>query len=132
MTLEIWEHMLDEYALNPDPMTWHKVTGLRFTIDKQFEAVQELLRRGYLKWSGVTREEWKDTLYAITPEGMAYWVEHIRGKRTRPKTADPLPRWSTAKLAAAQSPVWVFDLPRVPWRWDKKGEQKRMFGECER
>lgn len=115
-----WEDMLDEFALHPDPMTWYQVKGLRISIAEQFEAVNHLFERGFVRWAGVIRDEWKDSLYAITDQGMAYWEEHLKGKRKRPGTADPVPRYSLAKRTAAVSPVDVFDLPRAPWIWRKR------------
>ena len=72
----------------------------------------------------VTCEQWKDTLYRITPSGRAYWEENVRGRRKRPRDAAVVPRWTIAQMAAAQSPVSVWDLPRVPFVWDKKKEMR--------
>lgn len=121
--MQRWEEILDEFALHPDAMTWHKVKGLRMSIADQFDGVQACVQKGFLQWAGVSCKEWKDAIYRITPAGLAYWEENVRGKRRRPTSADPVPKYSTAKLAAAMSPVDVFDLARAPWRWDKKLEQ---------
>lgn len=124
--MNIWEEMLDEFALHPDAMAWFTVpsSGLRMTLADQFEATHECLKRGYVEWAGVTCDRWKDTLYRITPAGRAYWERKIKGKRRRPTSAQPVPRWSIAQMAAAMSPVSVWDLPRVPFTWDKKQEQR--------
>lgn len=130
--MQFWEEMLDEYAIRPEAMPWYHVRGMRTTIAEQFEAVQECVKRGYLEWAGSVRKEWKDTLYRVSPEGRAYWEANIKGQRRRPRAADPVPRWTTAQLAAAQSPVSVFDLARAPWNWNKRLEQMKEFGECEK
>jgi len=127
-----WEEMLDEYALHPEAIAWYQPRHLRLTLAEQFEAVQECVKRGYLEWAGVVRKEWKDTLYRVTPAGRAYWGENVKDQRKRPAAASPVPRWTQGQLAAAQSPVSVFDLPRAPWRWNKRIEQYKEFGECEK
>lgn len=123
--MQRWEEMLDEYALHPEGMPWFHVSssGLRMRVSEQFDAVQECVSRGYLVWAGVACRQWKESIYQITPAGRAYWEQNIKGKRKRPTSADPIPRWSTAQRAAAESPVSVWDLARVPFLWDKKSEQ---------
>jgi hypothetical protein len=120
--MEHWEEMLDEFALHPGAMTWFDVpaTLLGMLIAEQFEAVHTLVERGYLAWAGVRCDQWKDTLYRITPAGRAYWEENIKGKRRRPAKAPPVPRWTTAQIAAATSPTSVWDLARVPFVWKKQ------------
>ena len=129
---EPWEQMLDEYALHQDPMPWYRVKGLRMSDADQFDGVLECVKRGFLERAGSVKEEWKDVLYRITDEGLSHWTKFIRGKRTRPSKASEVPRWRRAQLAAAYSPTSVFDLARVPYRWDKKAEQMKEFGECEK
>lgn len=130
MSLAPWEHMLDEFAIQPDPMTWYKVVGLRFQLEAQHEAVEELKRRGFVERAGVTRDEWIAELYRITPAGREHWEQNVKGQRRRPPGADPVPKYSTAQMAAATGPREVFDLPRVPWTWDGRGEYIAEFGEA--
>lgn len=129
--MEFWEQMLEEYVLHPEPMAWYELpaTKLRMLIHEQFDAVQTLADKGYVEWAGVVCKQWKDTLYRITPEGRSYWEANVKGRRHRPSSAGPVPRWTSAQLAVAQSPVSVWDLARVPFTWDKKKEQQESMNE---
>lgn len=129
MSLAPWEQMLDEFAIQPDPMTWYKVVGLRMQLEAQHEAVEELKRRGFVARAGVTRDEWVAELYAIAEAGRAHWEATVKGQRRRPPGADPVPKFSTAQLALAYGPRDVFDLVRVPWTWNMAEEYRREFGE---
>lgn len=140
--MEPWQHMLDEFAIRPDPMPWWGVPArdLRMTLAEQHKAVVEDLfdQMGFLDIAGVRtqmegaeRAAVKDVLFALTPAGRRHWTRHVKGKRHRPKGAPPVPAASAARLALATGPREVFDLPRAPWVWFKTAEQLAEFGEAE-
>jgi hypothetical protein len=109
--------MLDEYAIQPDPMSWHRVPAgeLGIGLAAQCEAVLSLVGMGLLHQVGHSYGSDRDPLYALTPEGRAYWKKEVQGKRRRAPRAPAVPKYSSAVMAAAAAPVDVFDLARVPW-----------------
>lgn len=129
--MEPWEQMLDEFALHPDPMPWYRVVGFKFGIADQHAAVMFLLERELVKEAGIIREQWKDTLYCITPLGQKFWADNLQGKRVRPRLLTDIPRFSVARYAVLHGPREVFDLADMPWRWSMKREQMSEFGEAQ-
>lgn len=121
--LEPWKHLLDEYVRWQDPLPWGRVQGLRIPLSDQFDAVQYLLEQGYIERAGLVREQWLSETYRATPLGVEVWGREVANARRRPPAADPIPRHSSAKRALAIGPRDVFDLSRVPWKWDRKAEQ---------
>lgn len=109
-----WEHALDEVALHPDPITWVHVGGTRLTPSQLFLAFVELRERGFIEQCGVVITDVKEPLYRLSKAGRRYWEKHVKGKRKRPSTATPIPKYRRAQIAAAVAPRSVFDLSIVP------------------
>jgi hypothetical protein len=113
------EIILDEFVRSPDPMPWYKASVARYTLEQNHGVFLDVLGREWVCRAGVARQVWEDgdrhsdVLYAPTPRGRAHWHKHVSGRRQARRN---FPRFSTAQLTAAQSPVDVFDLARVPWR----------------
>lgn len=118
--------MLDEVAIHPDPIAWTTVGGLRMRPADVFDAIQTLQKRALITRAGVIKEQWLETTWKLTRKGVRYWEAKVKGVRRRPPSADPVPRYSTAKLALALGPRDVFDLARAPWCWDKGAEIRAL------
>lgn len=110
-----WIYMLDEFALQPDPITWHHDSELRGPPPERLEATRELLRKGFIVRAGTYHDHTlgPEPLYTTTARGREYWERHVKGKYKRPKSADPIPRHSLAKRVLAVVAREVFDLARV-------------------
>lgn len=126
--MRVWERVLHEFAKAREPMPWFEIPfgALYTTAPKQMDAVEFLMRSGHLTWSGIRIGKRRHVLYRISPQGLQYWADNIRdAPRRKPSVWQP-PRWTHAQKAVAQSPVSVFDLPRVPikfGRWkDRPGQ----------
>lgn len=114
--------LLDEYVRRLEPMPWHRPSIPSLTLQRQYELVMSLVERRHLRYVGVARKAWEDgerhtdVLYGPTPEGLAYWEEHIKGRRREPAGMAPMPKYRESQLVAAANPCTVFDLARAPWR----------------
>lgn len=126
-----WFHMLDEFARWPDQIAWYDPTGLRMSPQDQHAGVVWLLKKGLIAPAGYRLRGWIEDTYGITSEGRRHWEVYVKGRRSRPKRAPRIPRWSTAQMAVALGPRDVWDLSRVPWTcrgWVEKEEPRTYRG----
>lgn len=123
--------VLDQFVRQLDPVPWYEIrlTGDngRVPLEELHERVTEVIDAGYVHAVGVRRSIWEDNkrhndwLYGPTREGLRRWRTSIRGKR---KSSQTFPTHTLAQRTAAVSPVDVFDLARVPWKYRLRDEQK--------
>jgi hypothetical protein len=109
-----WEEALDEVAIHPDPIAWLTVGGTRLSPSQMILAFADLVDMGFIEQCGVVVTDVREPLYRLTKAGRNYWEKNIKGRRRRPNTATPVPRYRRAQLAAAVGPRSVFDLSIVP------------------
>ena len=122
--MRVWQLVLEEFAQMQEPRSWEAPQVLRSTKSERFDAVMFLLEKGFLRQAGQRNNERTEPLYEISATGkfvVAAGITKLNRRKTDGKRK-PEQEKSLAARMVDKSPISVFDLWRVPFRWNKKAE----------